>query len=265
MLNYITNCGEIKMNLHTSKLLGGIGALLIFLSIFLSVIIGFVYLSIIGAILILISLYSFAKIYKDKEIFSNALFGTLSAIIGIIISVVVVITTVWPTLNELVYQINPEWTGEIADIANALSSMVNIDSLDYSTIMQFTSGVLLLLVVVWVFLIITMFFIRRSLKKLATHSDTNLFATTGLMLLISAVLVIIGLGLLILLITPLLLAIAFFTMKEQKLASQYTTEFSSPPQNTSTPTNTETKLYCSHCGASILPENFTCPHCGKQV
>jgi uncharacterized membrane protein/predicted RNA-binding Zn-ribbon protein involved in translation (DUF1610 family) len=253
------------MNLHTSKLLGGIGALLIFLSIFLSVTINFGYLSIIGVILILISLYSFTKIYKDKEIFNNALFGTISAIIGSILSVVIVITTIWPTLKELVYQITPEWNGEIADLANALSSVTNIDNFDYSTLLQFTHGLLLLFIIAWVFLIITMFFLRRSLKKLATHSDTNLFATTGLILLISAALAIIGLGLILLLITPLLLAIAFFTIKEQKLTPPYTTEFSSTPQHTPTPTNTETKLYCPQCGASILPENFTCPHCGKQI
>ena len=54
---------------------------------------------------------------------------------------------------------------------------------------------------------------RRSLKQLSDRTNVGLFSTTGLILLIGAVLIIIGFGILLIWIASLILAIAFFTMK----------------------------------------------------
>ena len=199
------------MELQTSKKLGGIGALILFLGI-IPAYIGFDLYGIptaIGIILVLISLHSLAKFYKDKEIFNNALFGTLAAIIGAIISLAIILTTFLPTLEDAMYQAAPDWNGNWIDFTNIIPNFDNINS---TTLLQLTIGTLLIGIVVWVFIIISMIFIRKSLKTLADHSHTNLFATTSRILIIGAAIPI--LGILIIWISSLILANAFLTMKE---------------------------------------------------
>ena len=55
------------------------------------------------------------------------------------------------------------------------------------------------MVIAWVFSIIAAFFIWRSLKQVSNKSNTGLFGTAGLILLIGAIIPIIGLILAILL------------------------------------------------------------------
>ncbi len=198
------------MTLETSKILGGIGALLMFLGI-LPYIGYFGIVEIIGVILVLVSLNGLANFYKDRGIFSNAIFGVLSAIVGAIISGVVVAVTVLTSLTDFLYQVYPDWNGDWTTLQGLTPNTANIDP---SAIIPFITGLLLVFVVVWVFAIITAFFVRRSLKELAVRSGTGLFSTAGLLLLIGAVLIIIfGLGILLVWIAILILAIAFFTMK----------------------------------------------------
>ena len=71
------------MNLETNKILGGIGAILMFIGImpvgnYLS------FLELIGAIMILIALYGIGNYYKDSRIFRNALYGIITGIILIL-------------------------------------------------------------------------------------------------------------------------------------------------------------------------------------
>jgi uncharacterized membrane protein len=68
-----------------------------------------------------------------------------------------------------------------------------------------------------VFSIIAAFFIRRSLGTLSAKSGVGLFSTAGLLLLIGAVLIIaFGLGLILIWISALLLAIAFFRIRPEQ-------------------------------------------------
>jgi len=208
------------MNLETSKILGGIGALMMFLGVF-PYIGYFGIVEIVGVILVLVSLYGLANFYKDKAIFNNALFGVLAAIVGAIISAVVVVVTVLTSLTDFMYQIFPDWTGDWTTIQSLTPDAANLDP---SALVPLLTGMLLIFVVVWVFAIIAAFFFRRSLKELSTRSGTGLFSTAGLLLLIGAVLIIaFGLGAILIWIATLLLAIAFFTMKQPEPAPPQTT------------------------------------------
>jgi uncharacterized membrane protein len=70
--------------------------------------------------------------------------------------------------------------------------------------------------VLFVFVIITAIFLRKSLGLLSTKTGVGLFGTTGLLILIGAVLTIIAVGLLLIWIAMLILAIAFFSIKPQQ-------------------------------------------------
>ena len=60
------------MTLETNKILGGLGAILLFISALpISSFMGV--LGLIGAVLILVSLYGLAGYYKEPKIFRNAL------------------------------------------------------------------------------------------------------------------------------------------------------------------------------------------------
>ena len=262
------------MNLQTSKLLGCIGALTIFLSVFTIFIYNIapigITVIITGSLLVLISLYSLAKIYKDKAIFTNTLYGALTTIIGIIISIIVAIRIIQPIIINLMQQTSQIIKSNPDDIISGF-----LNNIDITFILQIINGIVLVYYVMCLFIIIAMFFTYRSLKKLAQHSHTNLFTTTGFMLIIGAVTSLFFIGLLLLWISTLILAIAFFTLKKPNPTTTTlplnTTNFTPSPSassslqsTTSIAVNTQTKAYCPYCGTPTPPENVFCHHCGKQ-
>jgi uncharacterized membrane protein len=214
------------MTFETSKILGGIGALLIFLGV-LPYIGYFGIVEVIGVILVLISLNGLANIYRDRTIFNNAIFGVLAVVVGAVISAVVVFVTVLTSLKDFLYQIFPDWNG---DWTTLQSLTPNTSNLDPSALIPFITGILVIFVVAWIFAIIAAFFIRRSLRQVAFHSGTGLFATAGLLFLIGAVLVIaFGLGAILIWIAALILAIAFFQLKPPQAVPPPTVTTTTPP------------------------------------
>jgi len=209
------------VNFETSKNLGTIGALLMFLGcipLFVNQTLVFGGIEIIGGLLIIVSLYGFANFYKNKSIFTNALFGGVVAIIGSIFMSIIAEVKLLPLSMDLTHQFYPDWNGDPSSLQNLTPDIAN---LDLSAVMPLLTILLLILTIFCVSAIIATFFIRRSLKDLATHSGTNRFATVSLLLLIGAILSIIAVGLLLIWIAALVLAIAFFTMKQTN---------STPPQ-----------------------------------
>ncbi len=201
------------MNFETSKTLGGIGAILLFIGVF-PVINYYGILEFAGAILVLIALYGLANYYNDRAIFNNAIFGIIAAIVGIVIAGVVLVVTVLSSLKDLLLQVYPDWNGtDWSQLQNLTPNTTNIDP---SAIFPFITGFLVILVIAWVFAIIASFFIRRSLKEVAIRSGTGLFATAGLLLLIGAFLTIIVFGIFLIWIAAIILAVAFFTLKHSE-------------------------------------------------
>jgi uncharacterized membrane protein len=83
--------------------------------------------------------------------------------------------------------------------------------------MPFVEGIIAVFIILWVFAIIATFFVRRSLGTLSAKSGVGLFSTAGLLLFVGAVLIILlGIGLILIWISMLLLAIAFFRIKPQQ-------------------------------------------------
>jgi uncharacterized membrane protein len=200
---------EKRLNLETSKNLGGVGAILMFLGVLpwiapYSWIIGLV-----GLILVLVAMKGFADYYNEASIFNNALYGVITAIVGGVVFVGVVFIALVDFLAELGMTI-----GNVADWSAEFSQM-DWTSVDFSIIGNFAAYIFLALIVLFVFVIITAFFLRKSLGLLSTKTGVGLFGTTGLLILIGAVLTIIAIGLLLIWIAMLLLAVAFFQIKPQ--------------------------------------------------
>jgi len=83
-------------------------------------------------------------------------------------------------------------------------------------IFSLVGGVLLGLAVLWVFLIVSAIFLRRSYGKIATFVGVGMFNTAGLLYLIGAALTILfGVGLIIVLVAAILQIVAFFSLPDQ--------------------------------------------------
>ena len=200
------------MAIETSRILGLIGTLLMFIGI-VPYINFFGVVEVIGLILVMIALYNLGGYYKEAGIFNNALYGLITAIGGAVVSVVAVIVTVLSSLTDFLQTIFPDWNGDWTALSGLTPDPTNI-SID--SIAPFIVGIFTVLAVLWVFSIISAFFIRRSFGTLSEKSGVNLFSTAGLIILIGAVLtVIFGIGLILIWISALLIAIAFYQLKPQ--------------------------------------------------
>jgi uncharacterized membrane protein len=199
------------MDLDTSKNLGGIGALLLVISgvgIFGTAYVGV--LGLIGIILVLIALKGTSDYYKEAGIFNNALYSIIIAIIGGVAFVGSIIASILYFVSSLpswaqTYIDNGDWNGLAAAFQNHLTDLGNIWTL--------LGAVILALVVLFIFAIVAMIYFRKSLGLLSAKSGVGLFGTTGLIMLIGAVLTIIVIGFLLIWIGWILLTIAFFSVK----------------------------------------------------
>jgi uncharacterized membrane protein len=201
------------MEIGTSKILGGVGALLMFIGI-LPYINYFGVIEIIGLILVMVALYNLGSHYREGGIFNNALYGLIIGIVGGVVSIAAVIITVLTSLTDFLYTLFPDWNGDWTALSGLTPDPSNIS---LESLAPFLAGLFAVLIILWVFSIIAAFFVRRSLGTLSAKSGVGLFSTAGLLLLIGAVLIVIfGIGLILIWISALLLAIAFFQIRPQQ-------------------------------------------------
>jgi uncharacterized membrane protein len=211
------------MEIGTSKILGGVGALLMFIGI-LPYVNYFGVIEIIGLILVMVALYNLGSNYREGGIFNNALYGLIIEIVGGVISVAVIIIAVLTSLTDFLYTLFPDWNGDWTALSGLTPDPTNI-TLD--SILPFLTGIFTMLIILWIFTIIAAFFVRRSLGTLSEKSGVGLFSTAGLIILIGAVLIILlGIGLILIWISALLLAIAFFQLRPREEKSTTSTSAS---------------------------------------
>jgi uncharacterized membrane protein len=212
-----------KLSIENSKILGGVGALLMFIGV-MPYINYFGVIEIIGLVLVMVALHSLGSHYKEGGIFNNALYGLIFGIVGGVISIAVVIITVLTSLTDFLYTLFPDWNGDWTALSGLTPDPSNL-SLD--SVAPLLGGIFAALIILWVFAIIAAFFFRRSFGTLSAKSGVGLFSTAGLLLLIGAVLIVaFGGGLILIWISALLLAIAFFQIKPQQ--TQPTTSVATP-------------------------------------
>ena len=229
ILNTLTEKeGKIQMTIESNKILGGVGALLMFVGIF-PYINTFGIVDLIGAILVLVALHGFAGFYKENGIFSNALYGIIAGIVGVVAAAAVGIAIVLPRLQDFLTKLGYTWNGNWSSLSSISGQTPNTSNIHFSDVVPFIAAAIVIFIILWVFAIIATFLIRRSLRQLSAKTNVGLFSTTGLLLLIGAVLIIaFGLGLILMWIATLILAIAFFTMKPQEAQPPQMATSSSP-------------------------------------
>jgi uncharacterized membrane protein len=214
----------------TSKNLGGVGALLIFVSVFIGPIastFGGVIIALIGFIIMLIGVKGLADYYKEAGIFNNILYGTIAGIVGVVVAIAVGISVLLTSLSVFLYKIFPGWNGDWTTLPNLTPSTAN---LTFSDIIPFFVGALSIIVILFASTIIVALLYRRSLSSLRNKSGIGLFGTAGILLLIGAILTIIIIGYLLVWIAILLLAVAFFQLRPQPVQPMPAAQTAVPPQ-----------------------------------
>jgi uncharacterized membrane protein len=210
------------MSVETNKILGGVGALLMFIGIipFISY---YGILELIGLILVFVALHNFGSHYGEGGIFNNALYGLIIGIIGVVVAAAAAVIAIMTQLTNLMDTIFPGWNGNWASLSGMTPDLTN---LDFGTLMPIIVGVIAVFLILWIFAIISAYFVRRSMVKLSAKSSIGLFGTAGLLLLIGAVLLVIVIGAILIWIAALLIAIAFFRIRAE--TTQPTTPVAAP-------------------------------------
>jgi uncharacterized membrane protein len=206
------------LNFETSKNLGGVGAILMFIGFILPAATGGfgLLLSLIGLILVLIGLKGFADYYNEAGIFNNFLYGTIAGVVGVVVAGLAFVFTVFTMLTDFLYTVFPTWDGNLSSLSGLTP---DVSAIDPFALMPFLTAFLVILVILFFTAIIVAIFMRKSLNTLSAKASVGLFGTAGLLLLIGAVLTIIVIGLILIWIATLILAIAFFSMKPQQSQS----------------------------------------------
>jgi uncharacterized membrane protein len=135
------------------------------------------FLSLVGIILLLVGLKDLAKYYNDDNIFQNALYAVIFGIIGIVAAGIVLISLF---------------------LGRGFAGLA--------------AGVIVALVVAFIFYILMALYFQKTFDSLAQKTGQGMFKTAGLLLLIGAILTIVFVGLILIFIAWILATVAFFSM-----------------------------------------------------
>ncbi len=187
--------------LSDAKIMGGLGSILVLLMPVPSV--GWL-LAIAGFILILVAIKRISESVGDSTIFGNMIYSVLLAIVALSVAVVTVIAAVLKILGmgswvNSTFMLSPnlqpgDWIGLILAIIPGL-------------------------IAVWVLLIFSAIFLRRSFVSMSEKLGVHLFDTGALIFLIGGITVVVGIGFFLILVAEIIFAVAFFSIPENVPAS----------------------------------------------
>ncbi|MEM3673040.1 MAG: DUF996 domain-containing protein [Candidatus Bathyarchaeia archaeon] len=203
------------MSIESSKTLGGVGAILLVIGF-----LGFfaagptLLLCLVGIILVLIALKGFADHYQESGIFNNALYGFIALIVGVVAFFAVLVAMVMMAISGL-------------DISNPFA--IQNYFMDMNNLWTFIGYILVAFVILFIFVIVSAVFVRKSLDSLSARSGEKIFGTAGLLWLIGAVLTIIFVGFILIWISWILIAVGFFSIKTTTAQPTATQPAPSPP------------------------------------
>jgi len=205
-----------NQKLHNAKLLGGIGSILMLLMPIPAA--GWL-IALVGFILVLVAIKYLGDELKDHNIFTNYLYAFIIILIGVVIFAVIMIFTVFTTIG-------PNMTA----FQNITSPQQFYNLLQTKGVVQFFVSLAAALLVLWILLIVSAIFLRKSFNKIASDTHTHLFHTSGLLYLIGAATVILLVGFVIIFVAFIIQIIAFFSLPETLSATPMPMPPGTPPQ-----------------------------------
>ena len=198
------------MTFESSKNLSAVGALLVVIGSLSGVVPYVGFLSLLGVILLLIGLKGLANFYNEQGIFNNVLYSIITCIVGAVVAVGAVVISAVSALTDVGIDITNvnDWDTLGTDLG-----VIFTDFSDFGAMWNLISALVVGVIILFVTIIISMYFYRKSMDQLSTTSGIGLFGTAGLLMLIGAVIPVIGL--LLIWIGDILATVAFFQMKKE--------------------------------------------------
>lgn len=193
------------MTFETAKILGLLGAIFLVVSLFSSG--SGSALGLAGLVLLLIAFHEFAEYYRDRSIFTNVLWGFIIFLAGVVITAIIIGVAAAGALSQIGIQMS-SWSDPTA------WQSIDWNSLNFDTLAPYIAAMGVALIVLFVMTVVAAFFIRKSLKTMALRTGVSMFATSGLVLFIGAILTIIFVGFILLWVAMILLAFAFYRLQE---------------------------------------------------
>jgi uncharacterized membrane protein len=184
-------------SLSEAKTLGGIGSILVLLTAAPTV--GWI-LGIVGFIMILVAVKSISDAVKEERIFNNMLISVVLAIGGIAVGTIALVGTLFQFIGMGTF-VGPDF--------------VPAQNVPVGNWMALAGAAIIGLVAVWAFSLASAVFVRRSYSAIASKLNVKTFGTAGLLYLIGAATMVIGIGFILIFVAEILLAIAFFSIPER--------------------------------------------------
>jgi uncharacterized membrane protein len=222
-----------SISLSDTKILGGLGALLILFTAVPNV--GWL-LGIAGLVMVLLAIRNISRAVDDTGIYDNMRNAVILGIGAIAVAGITIAGAIYRLLGM----------GLLAGFAFP-SVLPHKELVSFPRILPLLArsafpsvlppgayfGVALVaiggLVATWAILLASSVFVRRSLSSMASKLNVGMFKTAGLFYLIGAATAIIGVGFILLFVAEILLAIAFFSMPDQKERLLANQTISPPP------------------------------------
>lgn len=228
-------------DLKNAKMFGGIGTILMLIGSFIPLV-GFI-LPLIGLILVVLAVHTIGNLTKDDSIFKNYLLSFVLQIVAVVAFVGILIVTIGATVGF-------DFMGLIQTLQTEAG--MSDPTAVFGDIGAMLGGCCLAFVVLWVLMLISSLFLKKSFKSISDHTNVSLFATTGLVYLIGAGLIIIGIGAFVLFIALILQIIAFFSLPDSLSGSGIGGIAD------------DAERRCPNCGRAIPMDARACPYCAKK-
>ncbi|MDV3277933.1 MAG: DUF996 domain-containing protein [Nitrososphaerales archaeon] len=185
--------------LSQAKTMGGVGAILMLLGFVPTV--GWV-LGLAGAVLVLIAIKYISEIVADPSIFRDMIIAIVLACVGLIVGVAVILAAVFQAIG-------------LGIITPGIAGFTPPTGLPTGGLLGLILSAIVGLAVVWVVLIVSAVFVRRSYGLISKKLGVHMFGTAGLLYLLGAALTIVLVGFILILVAEILNIVAFFSIPEQ--------------------------------------------------
>jgi uncharacterized membrane protein len=224
-------------DLKNAKILGGIGALLMLVGWIIPTA-GFL-IVLVGLVLLFIGVKNISEETKDNSIFRNYMYYFICTFFAIVAIIAILFVTL-ASVGGIEY----------------FTFFENMDITDPTAIFDYLSpflvGCVAAFLIGWIFIIISALYLKKSYNSITELTKVGLFKTTGLVYIIGAFTLIIGIGVIIIIIAKIMEIIAFFTLPDVL------------PTGTPGITGQQTGRICPNCGRPIPMDSQVCPYCGKD-
>ncbi|MDI9610666.1 MAG: DUF996 domain-containing protein [Archaeoglobaceae archaeon] len=172
--------------LASAKTFGGVGSILMLVAPLIPAI--GTALALAGLVLVFVAVKYISDEIKDQEVFKNFLISFIFSVVAFIIAGVLLVAGIF---------------GSLVNIANPVSALAT-----------FIGSLILAFIALWIVLILSAVFLRRSYNSISVKTKVEMFETTATFYLIGSVLIIVLIGLIILFIAMVLQIVAFFSLPE---------------------------------------------------